>query len=206
MYFLDASIGKDFFSTISDYCNSRCKRWSSTILCAGLLYSIMLSQAVLLPSHNPLLAFLMTSLSSGSRLRRGLRSSVPGILGRILWSELGLPWPNMDRNIVTQTKIIFTVSAYFYLIPSTVSFHHICNFLKWEIIILSRCSNTVCLWSMALTWNKYKEMSSFDACNEGEGWMESPPLFICRLFAYIDDTFYIITLRKFIQLAFQFIL
>ena len=32
----------DFFPTISDGCNSRCKRWSSTILCPGLFSTFKL--------------------------------------------------------------------------------------------------------------------------------------------------------------------
>ena len=35
--FWDATMGKNFSRTISDYCNTRCKRWSSTIFRPGLL-------------------------------------------------------------------------------------------------------------------------------------------------------------------------
>ena len=34
--FLDATIGNNFFLTISNHCNSWCKRWSPTILCPVL--------------------------------------------------------------------------------------------------------------------------------------------------------------------------
>ena len=37
--FLRCSYRKRLFPTISDYCNSRCKRWSSTILRPGLVQS-----------------------------------------------------------------------------------------------------------------------------------------------------------------------
>ena len=37
MFFWDATIGNDFFPTISDYWNSLCKPCSSTLLCPGLV-------------------------------------------------------------------------------------------------------------------------------------------------------------------------
>ena len=36
MFFQEAIVAKDYFPTISDYCNNRCKRWLSTILRQGL--------------------------------------------------------------------------------------------------------------------------------------------------------------------------
>ena len=50
--FLDATIGNNFFLTISDYYNCRCKRWLSTILCPGLGQVIIPQSHDTRPSHS----------------------------------------------------------------------------------------------------------------------------------------------------------